>query len=383
MNVVDRKITNQPVRLLMTFDALGGVYGYSLTLAKRLSGEGAEVLLASMGALSAAQRGELSRLPRVSVVESAFALEWMDDPWRDVDRAGEWLLRLERDFQPTLVHLNGYSHASLAFRAPVVVVAHSCVASWWRAVLGETLPARYDEYRKRVQAGLHAASAIVAPSAAMLRALAREYSVPFDRASVIHNGTSSARLGPGRKEPFVLAAGRLWDRAKNLTEIAARADELRWPLVLAGEVASPDGVTLSFPSNVQVRGVVTRPAMADLMARASIFVHPALYEPFGLAPLEAAVAGCALVVSDIESQREIWGDAATLVAPRDTDAVVEATNRLASSPELRAQAAHRARERACLYPERAFTDAYLELYRSVIERPRAACASHVSTELRA
>jgi glycosyltransferase involved in cell wall biosynthesis len=182
----------------------------------------------------------------------------------------------------------------------------------------------------------------------------------------IHNGVCDESFKPGRKEPFVLASGRLWDRAKNLTALAARADELLWPLQLAGETTSPDGAQVSLPSKVFAAGKVSRFVMAGTMSRASIFVHPALYEPFGLAPLEAALAGCALVLSDIDSLREIWGDAATFVPPRDTGALIEATNRLAASPPLLARASQKARERALRYSERTFTDAYMELYASLV-----------------
>jgi glycosyltransferase involved in cell wall biosynthesis len=54
-----------------------------------------------------------------------------------------------------------------------------------------------------------------------------------------------------------------------------------------------------------------------LLARASIYVHPARYEPFGLAILDAALAGCALVLGDIPSLRELWHDAAIFVPTED------------------------------------------------------------------
>ena len=71
-----------------------------------------------------------------------FALEWMKDPWADVDRAGAWLLALESQLHPDVVHLNGFCHAALPWRAPVVTVAHSCVCSWWRSVHGVQAPER-------------------------------------------------------------------------------------------------------------------------------------------------------------------------------------------------------------------------------------------------
>ena len=111
----------------------------------------------------------------------------MDDPWDDVRAAGEWLLSLEREIQPDLVHLNGYCHGTLDWDCPVLVVAHSCVLSWWAAVKKEGLPEKYREYASRVEAGLSAASHVVAPSHAMLDALRRHYA-GFGRGSVIHNG---------------------------------------------------------------------------------------------------------------------------------------------------------------------------------------------------
>src|SRR6266480_1325872 len=99
----------------------------------------------------------------------------MDGAWDDVDRAGDWLLEIEERVHPDLIHLNGYSHAALPWNAPVLVAAHSCVLSWWRAVKHEEAPAQYDKYRARVAAGLAAADLVVAPSAAMRDAVVIHY----------------------------------------------------------------------------------------------------------------------------------------------------------------------------------------------------------------
>ena len=121
----------------MTGDAVGGVWTYALVLARALAPHGVRVTLATMGARpGAAQRADADAAG-IDLVVSDFRLEWMDDPWEDVARAGEWLRSLERDVAPDLVHLNGYAHGALDWRAPVVVVAHSDVCSWWRAVRGE------------------------------------------------------------------------------------------------------------------------------------------------------------------------------------------------------------------------------------------------------
>src|SRR5215217_9067912 len=165
------------MKILMTADTVGGVWTYALEVADALAPHDIEVELATMGRpLDHDQRAELARSAVAGLHESAFALEWEDDPWEDVDRAGRWLLELEERVAPDLVHLNGYAHGSLPWTAPAVVVAHSCVLSWWEAVRGEQAPATWERYRSAVEAGLRAASAVVAPTAAMLAALERHYS---------------------------------------------------------------------------------------------------------------------------------------------------------------------------------------------------------------
>src|SRR5690348_5312257 len=132
-------VVRTSLKVLMTADAVGGVWRYCTDLAAELSGHGVQIMLATMGPRpSAEQRDEVSVLPGVTLAESDYALEWMKDPWRDVDAAAEWLLELERQFQPDIIHLNGFAHARVQWNRPVIVVAHSCVYSWWRAVYGES-----------------------------------------------------------------------------------------------------------------------------------------------------------------------------------------------------------------------------------------------------
>src|SRR5947207_11901836 len=117
----------------MTTDCVGGVWTYAIELCKALGSRGVHVSLATMGPrASAEQRDEVRVLRNVDLHESEFKLEWMDEPWNDVARAGDWLMNLADSLGVDLVHLNGYAHASLPWRRPTVVVGHSCVLSWWR-----------------------------------------------------------------------------------------------------------------------------------------------------------------------------------------------------------------------------------------------------------
>jgi glycosyltransferase involved in cell wall biosynthesis len=365
------------LRVLMTADVVGGVWTYALDLSRELSRRGVKVWLAAMGgAPSEAQRREAEAVPGLRACFRDLRLEWMDEPWSDVAEAGAWLLELERAVRPDLVHLNGYCHGALPFRAPVLLVGHSCVLSWWEAVRGEPAPAQYGRYRAEVRQGVQAAARLVAPSAAMLKALHRHYGA-HPTSEVIRNGTWMRGL-PLPREPFVLCAARLWDEAKNAEALARAAAGLPWPVRLAGSNIHPaTGKAASFP-NVQALGAVERCRMPAWYARASIYALPARYEPFGLSILEAARSGCALVLGDIPSLRENWQGAARFVHPDDVAGLHDCLSELMTDSAARETLSRRARARgACLGSGR-MARAYLEAYRAMLPPARAADARSVA-----
>jgi glycosyltransferase involved in cell wall biosynthesis len=106
------------------------------------------------------------------------------------------------------------------------------------------------------------------------------------------------------------------------------------------------------------------------MARSSIFVSAALYEPFGLAVLEAAQAGCALILSDIPTFRELWQGAALFVAPSDARAIADALNKITGDAALRARLAYAAKRRAASYTIGKSADALAALMRSLVAEPQ-------------
>lgn len=370
------------LRVLMTADAVGGVWTYALELARACRAHGVVSTIATMGPPpSPAQRAEAETIRDVQIVSGDFRLEWMDDPWDDVAAAGAWLLSLEQRYAPDVVHLNGYAHAALPWKAPTLVAAHSCVASWAEAVPHALSTAALDSYIQHVRAGLEAATLVVAPTHAMLHALHRIYG--FDGPSaVVPNGRTNERLKPGRKEPFLFTAGRLWDRAKNIEAVTAVAPLLPWPVAIAGDERLDDGTTAD--ARPALRGCrslgrLDGETLADWLARASILVLPARYEPFGLVPLEAAMCGCALVLGDIPSLREVWGPAAEYVSPDRHDNLRDVVARLIASPGLLSAQSSAARARARAFSAEHMAQHYLTLYTQMAaasaDAGRPLCAS--------
>ena len=364
------------MKILMTADAMGGVWTYALELIRALQNQyDAQVLLATLGDLpSEAQRAQC--VDEHSELRSLNCkLEWMDEPWGDVEESGRWLQNLAREFAPDIVHLNGYAHAALSWPAPVVCVAHSCVLSWWRAVKNSDAPSSWNCYRQKVRAGLHAADAVVAPTQAMLHEIETFYG-PLPQASefkiAIHNGLRAAEtrgkylqgdFSQTQRDPFVFAAGRLWDEAKNIAALDRIAASLPWPIRVAGDDRHPDGTRRA--TRVQNLGFITREALEEQLNAATIYALPARYEPFGLSILEAALHGCALVLGDIPTLREVWGESAIFVAPDDDVALLDALCALIENPMRCEQLARKSFARAQRYRAATMAAQYDALYRKL------------------
>ncbi len=379
------------MKLLLTADTLGGVWTYCMELCAGLKPYGVEIALATLGRrLSKRQRAEVAALDHVRLYESDYKLCWMPDPWADVERSTRWLKALEKEVKPDILHLNDLGLGNAAWRAPMLLGAHSCVCSWWRAVKGEPAPApEWDRYRMQVWVTCQHADLIVAPSQAMLAALEQNNGrLPESR--VIYNGREFPALpatpsdAAPEKQPLFFSAGRIWDEAKNIASLARIAPRLPWPVYVAGETQTPDGTDGGNLTGVRSLGPLEPDALADWLQKASVYVMPARYEPFGLSILEAARAGCALVLGDIPSLREIWGDAARYVHPDDDEQLTRTLQELADDPVQRAQLAQQAQDRARRYSREQMAAEYWAAYRHLQEmraaqkaRPEISQHSHL------
>jgi glycogen synthase len=175
----------------------------------------------------------------------------------------------------------------------------------------------------------------------------------------------------------VLAAGRFWDAAKNLAALEQVASHLPWPVKVAGASQHPDGGAI-VPRHMHCLGELPRAQLARELAQAAIYALPARYEPFGLSVLEAALSGCALVLGDIPSLRETWGDAARYVDPDDHAGLQAALLRLMEHPSERAQLAAAAHARASHFTPARQCTAYLQAYARLVPRFAAIAKEEVA-----
>lgn len=339
-----------PQKILMTIDAVGGVWRYGLDMAQGLKRAGVETVLVCLGpGPSWGQMEESRRIGKIICLDEP--LDWTAQTEHDLLPLSDALEALASTESVDLLHLNAPSQAwRLRCGRPVVTVSHSCLPSWHDCVLRSPVPDHLAWHGKINREGLSLADAVVTPSeshAANLKAC-------YGTISNLHVVPNAVRPVPqdAAKKPFVLAVGRWWDKGKNGRAIDEAAIGTTWPVKMAGATVSPSGESFT-ASHAQQLGELPYARLRELISAAGIFVSPSLYEPFGLAALEAAHSKAALVLSDIPTYRELWEGAALFARADCPGAFAQAINRLISEPRLRRRLVQRAHEKAqLLSPER-------------------------------
>jgi glycosyltransferase involved in cell wall biosynthesis len=367
------------MHVLITADTIGGVWTYTRELVCGLVRRGVQVTLVSFGEIPTAAQAEwLDGQRNVDFRPTAFRLEWMQEAPEDIARSRDYLQAVVEETRPDVLHLSQFCYGALPGDLPRVVVAHSDVVSWWAGVHGEE--PRDSEwqrwYRRTVADGLSAATAVVAPSKFMLAAVAQHYVRP-PVGSVIYNGRSPNLFNPHvTKEDVVLGVGRLWDGGKQLSLLAEI--EAAIPVWIVGADKHPDaavggaaGLREAARQGLYIEGQRSESQLRHHYGRASMYAATSRYEPFGLAPLEAALSRCALICNDIPAFHEIWGDAARYFRRNDAASLAAEVACLQADRVLRLTYANlaynRARQR---YTADRMVSDYIALYEALVADQR-------------
>ena len=267
--------------------------------------------------------------PGVEVATRPMAAQPLRRVWRHADRpAIEWWTgEVDVVFGPNFV-------VAPARRAARVALVHDLTA--WRFPELCTVDTR--QYPGLVGRAVDAGAHVVTPTRAVADEVVARLGASPDRVHPVHwapgpvgggDATAGRRLAGGDR--YVLSLGTIEPRKDHplLVEAfdAAAAQDPHLRLVVAGPdgwgVARFDGaVAASTHQERLVRlGYVDDRARADLLAGASAFAYPSVYEGFGLPPLEALAAGVPVVATATDAMVEVLGDAAVLVAPGDARAL--------------------------------------------------------------
>jgi glycosyltransferase involved in cell wall biosynthesis len=159
--------------------------------------------------------------------------------------------------------------------------------------------------------------------------LMRLFGLTKDRIRVVPNGVLPA-IGSARPEeffrrvgtdPFVLSVGRIEPR-KNTLGLIQAARRLELPMVLAGEAPPGFEGYEAQCRRAAADGTIwlgrlehNDPLLESAYAAARVFALPSWFETPGLAALEAALAGCSVVITPFGSTREYFGDLVEYARP--------------------------------------------------------------------
>ena len=250
------------------------------------------------------------------------------------------LRRAVNEDRPHVFFAPAYT-APVALRVPFVVTIHdisfSAHPEWfrWREGTRRRLLTRH--------AARHAVR-VLTDSEFSRREIERHYDVPPDRLDVIPPGITPRGSGRGgRRDPLVLYAGSVFNRRRVPDLISAFAEASRTVpdarLVIAGDNRTwpPQDLQAAARASgaaerIDIRNYVGDDELAALYGRAAVFAFLSEYEGFGLTPLEALSADVPIVVLDTAVAREVYGDAATYVAPGDIPGTAAALRALLAHP---------------------------------------------------
>jgi 1,2-diacylglycerol 3-alpha-glucosyltransferase len=273
-------------------------------------------------------------------------------------------------------------HYARRYGMPLVYTYHTRLEAYAHYVPFEPHATRYAA-NQLTRTFANFADAVVVPTPAMASRL-RELGVTA-RIEIVPSGVDLRFFASGRRddaarsandvhdgERLLLYVGRL-AKEKNielLLRALALAKDSRLKLVIAGDGPVRDELEtiareLSVWRQTRFLGAVARDRLPDLYACADAFLMPSTTETQGLVLAEALAAGLHIIAADAEPNRDVLGDAGTIV-PSTARAFCAAMKAVPHSPRREIAAL------ACTAAQRfgvdEQTDRMLDLYMS-LQRP--------------
>ena len=353
-----------------------------------------------IGGIGGSERHLLTLLPALGERGVEVRFVGLDDPSRAPDPFYEHLaapferIPAPRDFDPMLaVRIR----RAVRRARPDIVHTHLVHADLYGAFGGGAVvstkhnddPFRTGAYRFVERALARRASCIIAITESLARFQIERVGLPARKVVTVHYGLDTLPPAWGTNPPddvaptasVALAVCRL-ERQKGL-DVAiralaiARSTEPRLELVVLGEGREREALaSLAGELGVPVHLLGRVPDVGAWLARAAVLVHPVRWEGFGLAVLEAMLAGLPVVASRVSSLPELVEDGVTgrLVTPDDPVGLAGAlTETLGEGRAYGAAGRRRAQER---FSVARMADATLGVYRDAIGLQDVASAHH-------
>lgn len=296
--------------------------------------------------------------------------------WRDLLGLIE-LARLCRRIRPDIVHANSSKAGVLGRLAAHVarVPVRIFTVHGWAFKAHSGLPARLYLWAERLVRPLTTMVVCVSESE---RELGIEMGTcDANRSIVIPNAVALPELRPGppRPVPVLVSVGRLKQPKDFGTLVEALAGvEADFEALVVGDGPDRDAVAQAIhdrglADRVELTG--TREDVAQILARADVFVLSSRSEGMPMSALEAMAAGLPVVATAVGGVPELVVDGETgfLVPPGDAPALGRALDRILDDPDLRRRLGEAGRQRAggmFALPE--WQAAHLKLYEELLAR---------------
>ena len=256
-------------------------------------------------------------------------------------------------------------------RARLTATVHD-VTSWIMPDVHTKATARADRsFAERI---LKRADALIAVSENTRQDAIRVLGVCPERIHTIYSGVPDEYFDATprpRQKPYILYVGTVEPR-KNLDTLlnawVALNPDVRhdFDLIIAGPEGWHSSATMARIRKESVYlGYVPETELPGLIAGATLFVYPSLYEGFGFPVVQAMAANVPVLCANTSCLPEIAGGAAALADPRSVSEIAAQLNRLLECPEERTRLAQLGRVQAEKYKwDRCATES-LEFFREV------------------
>ena len=321
------------MRILFTADPNGAGWSHTASLARALARRDEDVLVMAFGAEPTPGRRSEMEADGVRLVTIPIPGPTTDPNF--VSAARQALTMMVEEWKPVVVQIDRCSFGDLELEVPKVLT------------VAADKTARVSRGRGPARKGLLGADAVVSPT----RALAEEISRRFEYRRPISMIQPGLEMGDQpisfsatkNKRSGIIFYGRTDEKADGFDLLLEATRQMGGDVQLriGGEGNRPP-----LPGWVTDLGFFGADERATHFGHAEIAVLPSRDEPFGLLSVEAALAGCALLLSDTPAYRELWHGAAVLVKPDDPAALAEAIKSLMTDTRKREECARLCRARA-------------------------------------
>lgn len=287
-----------------------------------------------------------------------------------------------------LVHSTNFNHPIL-YRRPFVVTIHDLIMHLYPTGRQKSSLIRKTAYRLTMN-DCKRAKRIIVPSLATRNDLSKMLHFPASKIIVTPEGSEKVfrihterekiavkeRLGLPKK--YLLFVSR-WESYKGLPALLAAHEQLtkthpELGLVICGkpDKQNPQVTELvrqkqSANPNIVTPGFVSDEDLAAIYSAAAVYVHPSMYEGFGIMILEAMASGVPVVTSNTSSLPEVVGDAGLLVDPKNPDELVNAIERILGDKKLAEELVAKGLERVKQYSWAKMAKQTLAIYREAVD----------------